>query len=178
MHDCSEIITKIYTHPDINNLISKIHPESIRDDLRQEMAVTLMEQPCDRLSSLFAENNLVKYAIRICWIMATSKTNKFYHTFKRKELAQAIEYMRLMQPGGTIPKSIADVSKKTFEQWCQSPATKDEDHEIRLFNKFIELGSSRAVARFYNIPVNHVCNVVSKVKKELKQEITKRCELN
>lgn len=42
------------------------------------------------------------------------------------------------------------------------------DHEVRIFNKYVELGSSRAVARFYNIPVNHVCNVVNKVKKELK----------
>ena len=64
MVDCNEIVKQIYNHPDICSLISKIHPESIRDDLKQEIAITLLEQPCHRIASLFAQNNLVRYAIR------------------------------------------------------------------------------------------------------------------
>jgi hypothetical protein len=45
---------------------------------------------------------------------------------------------------------------------------KYDDHEARLFNTYVELGSARKVAIYYNIPVNHVCIVINKVKKELK----------
>jgi hypothetical protein len=32
----------------------------------------------------------------------------------------------------------------------------------------VELGSARAVAKYYGIPLNHTVNVINKVKKELK----------
>jgi hypothetical protein len=43
-----------------------------------------------------------------------------------------------------------------------------DDHEARIFNKYVELGSMRKVASYYRIPLNHVCNVVNKVKSDLK----------
>jgi len=36
--DCREYIEQIYTHPAINNLISKLDPAELREDLKQEMA--------------------------------------------------------------------------------------------------------------------------------------------
>lgn len=172
MHDCNEIVKQIYTHPDINSLISKIHPESLRDDLRQEMAVSLLEQPCDKIASLFAQNNLIRYAIRTCWLMATSKTSSFYYRYKRKELSQAVEYLRLQQGCSFLPSDTHFIHKALNDKQLQ---TKEDDHEVRVFNKFVELGSSRKVASFYGIPVNHVCNVVNKVRAELK---SKACGLN
>jgi len=44
MHECSEIVKQIYTHPDINSLIAKIHPESLRDDLRQGYYFKIVER--------------------------------------------------------------------------------------------------------------------------------------
>lgn len=163
MSNCNDFIESIYVHPDINNLIAKIHPESIRDDLRQEIAVSLLEMPCERVASLFAENNLLKYAIKTCWLMATSTNSQFYYRYKKKDLLKAIQYMELMQPCKTIPitKAVEVLNGKT--------QTKEDDHEARVFKMFVELGSARAVSRYYNIPVNHVCNVVNKVRAELKK---------
>lgn len=165
MSNCNELIESIYVHPDINNLISKIQPESIRDDLRQEIAVSLLEQPCEKIAALFAEDNLLKYAIKTCWLMATSKNSNFYYKYRKKDLVKAVEYMRLNQTLPTIPLSFADAAKKELNSRTE---TIYDDHEVRIFNKYVELGSGRAVARFYNIPVNHVCTIIQKVKTELK----------
>ena len=165
MSDCNKIVTDIYNHPDVLNLISKIKPESVRDDLRQEIAVSLLEQPCEKVAALFAGNNLLSYSMRVCWYMATSKTSPFFYKYKKSDLIHAVEYLRLSQPGHELPLSLADKAKVVLERKDKSI---NEDHEVRIFNKYVELGSSRAVARYYNLPVNHICNVVNKIKSELK----------
>lgn len=167
MQDCHSIVEKVYTHPDILNLISKIQPESIRDDLRQEIAVSLLEQPCDKTVTLFVQDNLLRYAIKVVWIMATSKTSQFYIKYRKSDFKQAVEYIRVMQQGCNILPSGVHKAKNILE----NPQSMQQDHEARIFNKYIELGSSRSVAAYYGIPINHVCNVVAKVKKELKQII-------
>lgn len=171
MSDCKKMVTDIYNHPDVLNLISKIKPESIRDDLRQEMAVSLLEQPCEKVASLFAGNNLLRYAMRICWYMATGKSNDFYYRFKRSDLAKAAEYVYLMQDGPMIPVSVAVQARQILAEKTNAAANNGDvftDHEVRIFNRYIELGSCRAVAKFYGIPVNHTCNVINKIKKELR----------
>jgi len=105
--------------------------------------------------------------------MATSKTSEFYYRYKKKDIVQAIEYMQHLQPGCIIPHSHAHIAVKTLETKAQQD--KYSDHEVRIFNKFIELGGVNKVARFYGIPAMHVSIVVRKVRNELKQQI---CKLN
>lgn len=169
MADCNSIVEQVYNHPDLCNVISKIHPESIRDDLRQEIAVSLLEQPCDKVASLFASDNLLRYAIKTGWVMATCSTSSFYKKYRKSELKQAAEYLKHLYNGINIPLSLAYSAKMTLESKTE---TKEGDHEVRLFNKYIELGTARAVARHYGIPAMHVCRVIKKVKTELKQSCT------
>ena len=98
MQDCNKYIENVYSHPDLLKLISKIKPESIRDDLRQEVAISLLEQPCEKIAELFAGNNLLRYAIKVCWLMATSTTSPFYYKYKKSDLTKAVEYLRTTQP--------------------------------------------------------------------------------
>jgi hypothetical protein len=165
MSDCNHYIEQIYIHPDINNLIQKIQPEGIRDDLRQEIAISLLEMPCEKVAGLFAQDNLVKYAIRTCWLMATSKTSPFYYRYKKSDILKAVEYFNSQLDLPTIPESLAVEATKAL---TKNNIDIETDHEIRIFNKYVELGSNRKVAEYYGIPVNHVCNITNKVKKELR----------
>jgi hypothetical protein len=165
MSDCNKIVIDVYNHPDLLRLISKIKPESIRDDLRQEIAVSLLEQPCIKIAALFADDNLLRYTMKICWLMATSKTSGFYYKYKKNDILKAVEYLRSTQVLPTLPESLAITAVKHLKQKNQ---TIYDDHEARLFNKYVELGSCRAVARYYGIPINHCCNIIAKVKTELK----------
>jgi len=165
MQDCNEIVTKVYNHPDVINLIQKIKPESIRDDLRQEIAVSLLEHPCEKVSALFAQDNLLRYAMRTAWLMVTSKKSQFYRKYRKSDIKQAQDYVYSLRPLTSIPISVATKAKQYLDR---VPADKHEDHEIRIFNRFIELGSRRAVSRYYGIPIDHVCDVVKKVQKDIK----------
>lgn len=173
MQDCNEIVKLIYNHPGINDLINKIHPEHIRDDLRQEIALSLLEQPCERIASLYIEENLIRYAIRTCWLMATSKTSEFYIKYRKNDITKAVDYLRTLQQGCSIPQSNAYIASRVL---CdKANESKYSDHETRIFNKFVELGGVRKVARYYGIPAMHVSKVVAKVRSELKTHL---CKLN
>ena len=165
MQDCGSLVETIYTSPELTRLISKIKPQAIQDDLRQEVALSLLEQPCDRLQILYSEDALLKYTLKTCWIMATSKTSAFYYRHKKNDLLKAVEYMRALTTGTDIPITFAHTAKIVIDS-----KNKDvhDDHEARIFNKFVELGSGRKVAEYYNIPVQHVCKIIKKVKLELK----------
>lgn len=165
---CNEIVESVYNNPDLLRLISKIKPESIRDDLRQEIAVSLLEQPCDRIEGLFRENNLLRYSMRVCWLMATSKESTFYRKFRRNDLVKAVEYMRMVDLGPSVPESKGLIADKAVEILSSKNETVYDDHEARIFNKYVEIGSARKVAQYYNIPLKHVCAVVNKVKNELR----------
>ena len=164
MQECNDIVAKIYIHPDINTLISKIKPEGIRDDLKQEIALSLLEMPCDKVSALFAQDNLLRYAIKICWNMATG-AGEFYKKYRHNDFKRAYDWMVLMQQGCSFTPSAINTVVIALQNKTQ---TVEDEHEATIFKKYAELGSSRAVAAYYNIPINHVCNVVAKVKKELK----------
>jgi hypothetical protein len=166
MSECNEIVLKIYNHPDVIRLISKINPKELRDDLRQEIAVSLLEQPCVRISGMFAKGELLKYSMKVCWLMATSKSSVFYTKYKKTDLIKAVEYFKSQQE---LPEIPIDLATKASQILSEKTNTIYEDHEVRVFNKFVEFGSSRKVAAYYGIPVNHVCNIVNKVKSELKK---------
>lgn len=164
MSECNDIVLKVYNHPDLLNLISKIKPTDLQDDLRQEIAVSLLEQDCKKIAKLFAADNLLRYSIKVCWLMATSKTSRFYYTYKKSDLIKAVQYLTATEPG----EPIIHLADKAKEVLSLKNKTIYDDHEVRLFNKYVELGSSRKVAAYYKIPINHVCTVIKKVKKELK----------
>jgi hypothetical protein len=165
MSDCNKIIVDVYNHPDLLLLISKIKPENVQDDLRQEIAISLLEQDCSRIAALFANDNLLRYVMKVCWLMATSKTSAFYTKFRKSDLIKAVEYLKSQEKLPELPISLA---LKAKEHLSTKNQTIYDEHEVRIFNKYVELGSCRKVAYYFGIPINHSCNVVSKVKKELK----------
>jgi hypothetical protein len=97
--------------------------------------------------------------------MATSKTSEFYYKYKKSDLLKAVEYFNSQLDLPIIPESLAAEATKAL---TKNNINIETDHEIRIFNKYVELGSNRKVAEYYGIPVNHVCNITNKVKKELK----------
>lgn len=165
MPDCNEIILKVYNSQELTNLLDKINPKAIRDDLRQEIALALMELPPKKIIDLWASNDLIRYALVMTWNMAIGKGHKFSQSHKILESIKAVEYINATKPLPELPISMAYKAESILKA-----KNKDihDDHEARIFNKYVELGSARKVASYYRIPINHVCNIVNKVKSELK----------
>jgi len=170
-NNCNEIVQSIYSHPELNEVLSKIKPDAIRDDLRQELALSLLGQPCEKISGLFASNSLLRYCIKILYNMAIGNgTSQHAHslTHARKEMAQALRYMYATRPLPELPKELGN---KAAEILLAKNKDKYDYHEQQIFWKYVELGTCRKVSQFFAIPKSHVQMVVKKVRNEIKTEL-------
>jgi len=170
-NNCSHIIENLYSHPELNEVLGKIKPDAIRDDLRQELALTLLGQPCEKISRLFASNSLLRYAIKILYNMAIGNgTAQHAHsiTHSRKEMAQALRYMYATRPLPELPK---ELGTKAAQVLLAKNKDKYDYHEQQIFWKYVELGTCRKVSQFFGILKSHVQLVVKKVRTEIKTEL-------
>lgn len=78
-----KIITSLYNDKDITDAINKMHPEELRDDLRQEMFMVILEMPEQKLKEKHDEGSLKWYLIRTMLNMIKSDRSGFYVKFRR-----------------------------------------------------------------------------------------------
>jgi tRNA isopentenyl-2-thiomethyl-A-37 hydroxylase MiaE len=171
MNQCNDYVEQIYLSPKVNDLISKIEPKELQDDLRQEMAIVLLTYDCKKLIRIFQENNLIAFASRIVWKMGTLQNGNFYRTYRKKDLNKAYEYMQSLVQSKDDLSSVKYAKKILNEKLLSNP---NDAHESMIFSKYVELRSCQKVADFFNIPRLHVHQVVNKTKKELKDSIKKQ----
>ena len=169
--DCSGIVQQVYTHPQLIKALAMIKPVSIQEDIRQEVAVSLLEKPCDKISDLFSQNKLLHYAIRICFNMAVGNStaqHPYSTSYTRKQLVQAFKYLYDTRPLPTVP---TEIGHKAAELLSAKNRDKYDYHEQQIFWKYAELGTCRKVAQYFGIPKSHVQMVVKKVREELKNRL-------
>lgn len=169
MTDCRQYIEQIYLSKEVNNLIDKCDPESLRDDLRQELALALLLQPCEKIIELKERDKLIGFALRIVWNMATSSNSGFYSKFRKKDMQKLSQYLYSQMTGKDYSDSVHVASKAIVNKMQNGSIT--DHHEALLFNSYIELRSCDKVAKHFGIPKHHVQFVLAKVKQELKELI-------
>mgnify|MGYP003325769014 FL=1 len=164
MNKCSKYIEEIYLHPKVKDLISKIKPIELQDDLKQEMALALLSIDCKKILKLHKENKLIDYTLKTIWLMGTSSTSGFYSKFKK---INNIDFYDLQ----TVSSSTSDKPYKLAKSVLNAKIDKspNDAHESIIFNKYVELNSSVKVADYFKIPKSHVFMVVKKTRNELKK---------
>jgi hypothetical protein len=100
--------------------------------------------------------------------MGTSNTSPFYYKYRKSDIEKAIEYIRL-QGGKEMPNSAIITAQRHLENKLQSNSM--EAHESIIFKKYVELRSCVDVAKYFEIPKDHVFAVVKKMRNELKRAI-------
>lgn len=169
--DCTGIVENVYSHPSLVNALARIKPVSIQEDIRQEVAISLLEQPCEKISNLFSKNRLLHYAIRICFNMAVGNgtaQHQYSTTYTRKQLVNALKYLYDTRPLPAVPGEVGYKAAQLLEQKTRD---KYDYHEAQIFWKYAELGTCRKVAAYFGIPKSHVQMVVKKVREELKSAL-------
>lgn len=171
MSKCSQYIEQIYLHPKVTELISKIQPLELQDDIRQEMAMALLSIDCKKIIRLNKENNLIPYTLKMIWNMAASSTSPFYKKFKKNQNKKALEYLQYLNntENKVVTQNNYNLAKKILNDKIDKGP--NEAHEAILFNKYIELNNGYDVAKYFKIPKNHVFKVIKKTKAELKKAI-------
>lgn len=170
MNDCREYIEQIYTHPAINNLIGKLDPAELREELKQEMAYNLLNMPCERIQKIQADGGLLGYSLKMLWNMAASNTSEFYKKFRKYNTEIFDEYVEAIEEVycEECPSLAIDILNKKLTEDANSA------HESIIFQKYVELQSMSEVAKYFNIPRQHVFNVIKTTRKQLRDDISRQ----
>ena len=171
MSPCADLISKIYTNQKVLDLISKIEPASLQDDLKQEMAIVLLNYDCEKLIKINNENNLLPFVLKIIWKMGTLPNGNFYRDYRKKDYDKALEWMKL-QIGNKEDNSSVIIAKTILNKKLLS--NPNDAHESMLFSKYVELRSCQKVADYFGVPRMHVFQVINKTKEELKKAINNK----
>jgi len=171
MSKCNEIIEKMYNHPSVNKLLSNIHPIELQEDLKQEMAMVLLNYDCDKLLKINKEGNIIGFTLMIIWKMGTLQRSEFNKVFKKhQDFEKAYQWMKSIE-ADRLDMGIVKYAKRILED--KLLIDPNEAHESMIFQKYIELRSCQKVADYFGIPRLHAFKIVKKTRQELKDKIKK-----
>lgn len=80
----NDIIAELYRSREFNDCIGKMEPEHLRDDLKAEVTLILLETNDEKIMSLAEQKDALKfYTVRIILNLIKSKTSNFYKTYRQ-----------------------------------------------------------------------------------------------
>lgn len=85
-----KIIEQLFTGKNFNDCLSKMEPDHLREDLRQEVALVVCEWPDEKVIGLWERKELEFYVVRVILNMIKSNSSKFYRMY-RQPVAQLHE---------------------------------------------------------------------------------------
>ena len=170
MNECHKYIEEIYSNPKLLSILKTIKPIELQNDLRQEMAISLLNYDCSKLIKIKTEGKLLDFAISIMWKMGTLQKGYFYKTYKNNDISKAIEYLKTFE-GEIIPDDYIETAEQILVDKKYKSA--NDAHESIIFQKYIEVQNLRIVAEYFGVPILHIFQVVNNVKSELKKSIKK-----
>ena len=160
----NEILTNLYLNNEVDELINKIKPEDLRDDLKQYAFAVLCEKPEEFIIDLNNKKQLKYFLVKIISNSIFSNRSGFLTQHKNsKELLIDI-----------IPDIIDnDDNYHDMIDKCIDESSKIYWYNQELLQLYSIHGTYREVSRITNIPVKSVHNAVKKAKEQIKQNIWK-----
>ena len=173
MNKCHPYIEQMYQNERVNYLLSKIKPQDLQEDLKQELVLVLLNYNCKKLIQIQKEGNLIKFTLGVLWKMATGTKGEFYKKYKTNNLEFISELYEYSETN-TDSSDLANHANNKLDEKLRLSA--NDAHESIIFKKYVELKSCKKVADYFNIPKKHVFLVVKKTKEELKETIKSKLD--
>jgi hypothetical protein len=164
----NEIVEQLFTSKEFNDCINKMEPDHLRDDLRAEVALILLETDEAKLIGIHesSPNGLRFYTVRIIMNLIQSKTSLFYKLYRQ----QVVE--------------ITDRFIAGEEQALEERAAREDKEDMALkeidnlywYNKgivklYMQHGNYRAIEKDTMIPYSSAYKTVQKSIQEIKQKV-------
>ena len=160
----------MYMNPKVTELLSKIKPVELQDDLRQELAMVLLNYNCKKIIQLNREGNLLGFTLRILWNMGTKTKGEFFKKYKKFNPIYGTDYIsNIVEDVEYTDEDLSNYAINKLNHKLTINA--NEAHESIIFKKYVELKSCTKVAEYFSVPKKHIFLVVKKTKDELKKAI-------
>lgn len=160
----NKIITELYNSKDLNDLIKKIKPEQLQDDLKQYAFAALCEKSDEFIINLYEKKQLRFFLVRIITNSVFSNRSGFLKLHKNvKELYtnNFPDYQEAEDDYEELITKTNDAVNKLY--WYNN----------ELLIQYSRLGTYRAVAEATDIPIKSIHNSVKKSKAIIKRKVWK-----
>jgi DNA-directed RNA polymerase specialized sigma24 family protein len=164
--DRVKIITDLYESPEVHAALEKMQPPELRDDLRQEMFLVLLEIPTKKFKELHELNRVKGYLVRTMLNMIQSNKSMFYKKFRSMDWQRVVEFEdtgiidesnhEYHQLLGTVDESLTDV------YW----------YDATLMRLYAECGENvMEVSRRTGIPYKSIYPIIHRTRKKIKDKL-------
>lgn len=163
----NEIIEELYRSKDFNDCINKMEPEHLRDDLRAEVVLILLETDEQKLVEMHAKKVLNFFTARIIINQIFSTTSPFYKRYRQQlgEINDRIAYEE------------TDIEERATREEAEERAMQEIDnlywYNAGIVKLYLKLGTYRAIQEDTGIPFPSVYKTVQKSFKEIREKILK-----
>jgi hypothetical protein len=159
----NEIITELYQSKEVEELILKIQPSDLRDDLRQYVFQILCESKDKMIITLHKEKKLRFYLVKLITNSVFAVRSGFYQIHKKPKEVHCDVFEDVVDE---------DNNHELIEK-CEKEVSKLYWYNKELLELYAEHGTYRAVSEHTNIPVKSIHNAVKKAKIEIKSNLWK-----
>ena len=166
----SQIIADLYESKEIASALRKMQPASLREELRQEMFVSLCSISDDKFWSIYNNNGVggLKFWLVRCMlnmIYSTSMNQPFFKNFRAKfESIEGFDNLADLEDNSKQEKEFLFIK---VEQNRKSLSW----YEDRLLNTYMDLGFNQTeVSRRTKIPYQSVVKAITIIRKKLRDD--------
>lgn len=166
----NEIISKLYESKEIASALRKMQPAQLREELRQEMFISLCQLSDEKFWAIFNNNGVAGLKF---WLVRTmlnmiysTKTNQtFYRNFRMKwEILDGFENV------SDNFNSNHDYKEVLFNQ-IEDNRKLLSWYENEMLNTYIDLGFNQTeISRQTKIPYQSIVKTIQIIKKKLREQ--------
>lgn len=158
----NKIIEELWLSKEVNQAFSKMQPEDLRDDLKSEVFMVLLEMPEDKLIGMYKRNELRFFLVRVMLNMIKSDRSgfyKLYRNFVELDVKEKVDNQIDYDIFDRLEDSLADM------YWYQSEIIKLYTFN---FNK-----NAKELSKDTGIPYMSIIRTLKQTKNELRKKIRK-----
>ena len=161
----NQIIEELYRSKEFGDCIGKMEPDHLRDDLRSEVVLILLETPEEKIKQMHERKELKFYTVRIILNLIQSKTSGFYKQY-RQQLAELHD---------RFAYEFTDLEEREQREEVEDKALGEVDN-LYWYNKemvrlYLQHGNYRAIEKVTRIPYSSAYKTIQKSFQEIKQKV-------
>lgn len=162
----NEIIEQLFKSKEFNDCIAKMEPDHLRDDLKAEVILILLEKEERDLVAIHAKGELKFYTVRIIINLIRSKTSLFYRRY-RQPLAELTDRF--------LSDEMSSMEERIEREHMEERAMSEIDnlywYNSGILKLYMKHGNYRAIEEETGIPYSSAYKTIKKSFAEIKQKI-------
>lgn len=169
----NQIISDLYCSKEFNDCINKMEPEHLRDDLRNEVMLILLQVPDEKVLDIHSRNELKFFVARIILNQIQSNTSPFAKKFRTQ--FEAME--DVLDKASLIcdASNRGDIIEREHRESKEDIATQEIEnlywYERDILKLYGQLGSYRAIETETGIPWESTYSTAKAAIKKIRRKL-------